>query len=172
MNTWQNLQQIRYLIRNQNWTGSSTPVFHEEAVIVSAAPQEEVAEKVIMPIAILAPGAATVDDEAADLVEQEVIIKLGVSSSGDAYGESALIGSHRASQTDSQGRGLLEVEEELFNAVELLNTDDGVVIQHRASSAVRPEYVAGQYLLFRDYLYKLDCTADRYYHPVSNLQES
>ena len=40
-----------------------------------------------------------------------------------------MLGGQRTGQTNSTGRGLLEVEEELFAAVELLNDDDGILIR-------------------------------------------
>ena len=172
MNTWQCLRQIQYLLRQQAWTGSSTLVFASQSVIVTAAPHEEVVEKVTMPIAMIRPGSCTVDRFTPDLLDQEVVITLGVSHAGDAYGEFPVLGGHRTSQTQSKGRGLLEVEEEMFNAVELLNTDDGIIIQFRGASATQPKFVSDQYLLFRDYLFRLDVTADRFYHPIINLQES
>ncbi len=172
MNTWQIVRQMQYLLQNQNWTGSSNNVFAETSVMISAAPREEIAEKVRLPLVIIAPGAATVDDEYPDYVEQEIVVTLAVGHAGDAVGEFPMVGGHRTSQTRSIGRGLLEVEEEMFNAIELLNTDDGVVVQLRMSSAPSPDYVGGQYLLFRDYLLRANLTADRFYHPVINLQES
>jgi len=172
MNTWQNLRQIQYLLRARKWTGTSTVVFASQSVIVTAAPHEEVAEKVPMPMAMIRPGSCTVDRWTPDLLDQEVVITLAVSHAGDAYGEFPVLGGQRVSQTQSKGRGLLEIEEEMFNAVELLNTDDGVVIQFRGASATQPKFVSGQYLLLRDYLFRLDVTADRFYHPVINLQES
>ena len=172
MNTWQTLRQIQYLLRAQTWTGGATTVFASSSVLITAAPREEVVEKIRLPMAIIKPGGNTSDADDPDLLEQEVILSLGVGHAGDAYGESPMVGSHRTSQTESKGRGLLEIEEEMFNALELLNTDDGVVIQLKASSAPRPEYVSGQYMLFRDYLFGLTVTADRYYHPVMNLDQA
>lgn len=171
MNTWQVLRQVQYLLREQDWTGSSTSVFSSQSVIISAAPREEIVEKIVMPVAILRPAGNTVDRFAPDLISQEVLLSLGVTHAGDAYGELPVVGGHRTSQTSSKGRGLLEVEEEVFNAIELLSTDFGVVIQLRASSAMQPQHVSGQYLLFRDYLFRADLTADRFYHNGMNFAE-
>ena len=172
MNTWQCLRQVQYLLRNQKWTGSSNLVFAEGSVKITAAPPQSVFEQLRMPAVMVRPLGATTDPEKGelpDLVEQEVAITLAVAHAGEAWGEYQIVGGHRAGQTESQGRGLLEVEEELFAAVELLDTDDGVVVQHRVSSAVQPERVGEQYLLMRDYLFRLRTSADRYYHPVENL---
>ena len=172
MNTWQCLRQLQYLHRQRRWTGSSTSVWASKSVIISAAPHEEIVERVTMPVAVIRPGSCSVDRYRPDLLDQEVVITLGVSHAGDAYGEFPVVGGHRTSQTESKGRGLLEVEEEMFAAAELLNADDGIEIQFRGASATQPKLVSGQYLLLRDYLFRLDVTTDRYYHPVINLQES
>jgi len=172
VNAWQDFRQLQYLIRAQTWPDGATVAFSSQSVIISASPIEETAEKIILPMAIIRPGGATSDQDDPDLLDQEVVISLGVGHAGDAYGEHPMVGGQRTSQTRSQGRGLLEVEEVLFNAVELLNTDDGVVIQFKAKSAPAASYIASQYYLFRDYLFSLICTADRFYHPVINLQES
>ncbi len=172
MNTWQVARQIQYLVRAAVWTGSSTKVFHTESVKVTAAIPQANFERVILPALFISPGGNTSDpssQEDPNLLEQELAMKLAVGHAGDAFGEFAMVGGQRTGQTDSRGRGLLEVEEEVFNAIEFLNTDDGVVIQHRMSSAPRPEMVGEQYVLMRDYLFKLDTTADRFYHPVINL---
>ena len=172
MNSWQVSRQVQYLLRQANWASGGNTVFHTGSVIVTAAPQESALEQLIMPAALIRPLGATSDDEEPDLIQQEFAVTLAVSHAGDAFGEYPMVGGQRTAQTDSTGRGLLEVEEELFNAIEFLNTDDGVVIQHRASSAATPQYVGGQYLLFRDYLFRSWLTADRFYHPVENLQEA
>lgn len=175
MNTWQILRQLQYLIRAQTWAGGVTTVFASGSVKITAAIPEETVEKLILPACLIGPRGATADPEFQDVpdyLEQEIVIRLIAGHAGDAFGEYTLVGGQRTGQTRSPGRGLLEVEEELFNAVELLNTDDGIVIQHRASSAVEPQLVEGQYIAMRDYLFRADVTADRYYHPVENLQST
>lgn len=172
MNTWQVTRQLQYLLRARVWEDSATKVFDENSVLITAAPREAALEQLIKPACLIRPMGATCDDEEPDLIQQEIAVTLAVVHAGDNYGEAPVVGGQRTSQTSSVGRGLLEIEEELFTAVEFLNTDDGVVIQHRASSAVEPQFVAGQYMLFRDYIFRAWVTADRYYHPVENLQEA
>ena len=157
MNTWQVCRQIQYLLRQRAWTGSATKVFHTDSVLITSAPRESALEQLIMPAALIRPMGATSD---------------AVAHAGDAFGEYPMVGGQRAGQEESQGRGLLEIEEEVFAAIELVNTDDGVVIQYRATSEVQPQLVQNQYLLFRDYLFRADLTADRYYHPVECLESA
>jgi len=172
VNAWQSIRQTQYLTRKRKWTGSANVVFASASVVIAAGSTEELAEKLRMPAAIFRPGGLTVDPDFPDYVDQELIVRLVVTQAGDATGEFAIVGGHRTSQTRSQGRGILEIEEELFAAIELLGTDSGIVVLHKASSAMNLEYVAGQYLIFRDYVFSLRTTADRFYHPVINLQES
>jgi len=82
------------------------------------------------------------------------------------------VGGQRTGTTSSVGRGLLEIEEELFNAIERVDTDLGVVIVTVAKSAVAVAFVSEQYVLVRDYLFRARLTADRYYHPVEDLRET
>ena len=169
MNAWQVLRQLQYLIRSRDWTGSINNVFASESVKITSGPRSEAFEKMRLPVCLIRPMGMTVDPEhndAPDHLEQEIAITLAVAHSGDAFGEYSMVGGMRTSNTRSQGRGLLEVEEELFNAIELLNTDDGIVIQHRASSAVEAQDIRGQFVQFRDYLFRANLTADRFYHPV------
>ena len=172
MNTWQVCRQVQYLLRQRAWTGSVTKVFASASVLITAAPRESVVEQLVMPAALIRPMGATSDDEEPDFITQELALTLAVAHAGDAYGEYPVVGGQRTGQTDSTGRGLLEVEEEVFAAIEFLNTDSGVLIQHRVSSAAEPQLIGSQYLLLRDYLFRLDLTADRFYHPVENLQEA
>jgi hypothetical protein len=60
----------------------------------------------------------------------------------------------------------LEVEEEVFAAVKSLNDIDGVVIQSRGKGAASPvlDETLG-YVISRDYLWEVETTATRYYHP-------
>ena len=137
MNTWQVCRQLQYLIRARKWTGSASSVFHTDSVKITPAPRESVVETAIMPACLIRPLGATSDPEAAeepDLLDQEIAFTLAISHTGDSWGEYPLMGGQRTGQTDSDGRGLLEVEEELLAAIELLNTDDGVVIEHRMTS--------------------------------------
>jgi len=172
VNCWQVCRQIQYLLREQTWTGSATKVFHTKSILITAAPRESAVEQLIMPAVLIRPLGATSDDEEPDFVSQELALTLATAHAGDSYGEYPLVGGQRTGQTDSTGRGLLEIEEEVFNAIEFLNTDSGVLIQHRMSSAAEPKLVGNQYLLLRDYMFRAELTADRFYHPVENLQSA
>ena len=175
MNTWQVARQLQYLARSRKWPGSSTTVWHTDSVKITSAPREAVVEQMVMPALLIRPLGATSDPEAEeepDVIDQEFAFTIATAQVGDSWGEYPLVGGQRSGQTSSVGRGLLEIEEELFSTIELLNTDDGVVIEHRASSATQAQLVGNRYVAVRDYLFRARVTADRYYHPVINLQEA
>lgn len=177
INTWQVLRQIKFLLQQRAWTGSAVRVFGQQSVIVTVAPDEQAVARLVPPIVMLRPLDASVDPqhgEEPDLIHQTVGVRLVVVVPGDALGENALIGANRVGQTDSRGRGLLEVEEELFAAIELLNGIDGVKIQNRATGAALAtiEEGTGNYICYRDYQFLAVVTADRFYHPASRLAAS
>lgn len=173
MNLWQVARQLQYLLQQQNWTGSSNVVFAPNSVLITPGPLESVFDaSFVMPAALIHPMGATVDPESQeepDYIEQELAVALAVANMNDVVNQAGLIGSQRTGQTSSVGRGLLEVEEELFNAIEFLNTDDGVVIQHRTSSSPTVRSFEEQSMVMREYLFRVEVTADRFYHPVINV---
>jgi len=164
MNTQQISKQLRFLLEAQNWTGSGNTVFGD--VKVSNSVVEGVIKDLRTPFVLLGIGSATPDPEEPDLLTQNIIARLVVASHGDKYGENVMIGGSRTSGlTDSAGKGLLEVEEELFNAIFLLNDLEGIRIQSRAVSIINAsETSAKKHVAFRDYSFETWVTADRYYH--------
>jgi len=171
MTGWQVLRQLQFLLKNQDWTGSSTPVFHERSVIIAVGDELSfLSEGLMPPMAIIRPGGAQSDPlhgEEPDLIQQDIDIALVQIVHGDKIGQNVLIGAYRQGQTDSRGRGLLELEEELFNAVEKLTYEDGVVIQNMAVGAALTQVDdRNNVVAFRDYTFQALVTADRFYHPA------
>jgi len=173
MNSWQCLKQIKSLLVAQTWTGSATAVFPSGSVIITQAPPRTGIHLNRMPYAFIGLGSGSSDpvhDELPDKLRTDVIVALSAMIPGDPYGEAALIGRNIQSTTDSRGRGILELEEELFNAVELLNEIDGVVIQFRAMGSPAPEYDETHgYIVKRAYRFEMDCTASRQYSEASKF---
>lgn len=173
MNRWQIAQQARYQLREAVWEGSVTKVFAPGSVLVTAKPQAKAAAGLIMPAAFVRPMNATADPEGNEepgLWRGNFNIALFVAVPGDMFGEAQMIGAHRQGQTDSDGRGILELEEELLRAVELLNRIDGVSIQFKAAAAPEPQIVDGLgYALWVDYGFEADFTRARQYHTAENF---
>lgn len=170
MNTWQVIRQLKYLLLQRQWEGAGSDVFQNNSVVVTVAPDDQALAVLIPPIALIRPLGAQSDpihDEEPDLIMQSVGVRLSVTVPGDALGEYALLGGGRQGQTDSRGRGLLEVEEELYGAIESLNTINGVVIYSRSKSEAEAELdEENRYSCIRSYLFDVLTTADRFYHAV------
>ena len=126
-----------------------------------------------LPLALISPTEAEVDPDYSqepDLIRQSITVTLVTAVPGDAIGENPIIGANVPDRTKSEGRGILELEEELFAAIEFLNTDTGVVIEHAATGAARPSLDDEiGYIVSRDYTFEAWVTADRFYHPCYKL---
>jgi len=176
MNVWQIIRQLRFLLLARLWEGSGSAVFQGNSVVISVAPDEMAIASLISPIAIIRPMGAQSDpmhDEEPDLILQSVAVRLSTTVPGDALGQFALIGGGRQGQTESRGRGLLEVEEELFAAIAELNTINGVVIYSRAKSETDAELDDNdRYTAYRSYMFEIGATESRFYHPVLGFTAS
>jgi len=172
VNTWQILQQIRFKLLSRRWEGDpiGSLVFQQSSVIVSVGGEEAAMATLITPTCVIQPLGASSDpahDEEPDLIMQNINVRLTVTVPGDPIGEYSLIGGGRQGQSDSRGRGLLEVEEEILAAIAELNTIDGIVIYNRAKSEAQAELDDNdRYTALRAYSFEALTTASRFYHPV------
>lgn len=168
MNTWQIAKQLRYLVGTRSWTGSTTRVFDPASVIVGTGQELAAAqESVILPLCFIRVEGNQSDPlhgEEPDLVHQQFTLSLVQVTHGDRIGEGVILGANRFGSTDSRGRGVLELEEEVFAAVELLVVNSGVVILSRASSAATTDTDESNNVVgIRDHSFTAVCTADRFY---------
>lgn len=166
MNVWQVSRQLAFVLRIATWDGGEV-VFGSVAVTVR--PHEDAMEQLMFPVALIRPLAADVDpehDEEMELLQQRFAVRVMVAVAGDALGETAILGANRAvGDTGSAGRGVLEVEEELADAINRLNGIDGIEVLLRARSAVDvdPDDEVG-YVAIREYLVEALTTTNRFYH--------
>lgn len=171
MNPWQLAKQFRFLLAARLWqeTGGTT-VFG--SVTVTNAPTASAVSSLICPFVFIRIGAASADEERPGYLHQVFNLDLCTSLSGDQYGENALIGANRnaGSVAVSDGRGLLEVEEELLGVVRQVQETSGVKIIASHRSDVDVVGVSDMMeVLTRTYTITADCTDQRYYHPPMNL---
>lgn len=168
MNGWQVLQQLAYECRIQLWIDSPYEnVFDKDSVRVSAAITKEALAQLLPPMVFLHPGAAEADPEIRGLARMPVHARLTCISE-DEMGENVLIGANRGSngQGSSDGRGLLEIEEEFLRAIDRFNNQAGVLLTGGFVGAVEPAYADGiGYIATRNYLFDAQVTRARYYHP-------
>jgi hypothetical protein len=153
------VNKLKTYLLAQTWTATSNKVFHPNSVVVTAGPDAKALSYMVSPMALIHPKDATSDaihDEEPDLLMENISVRLIVIVPGDAVGQGALVGANNPdSSTTSKGRGLLEVEVELYNAIYLLNLQEGLNIQSRAKSAVQAEIdpVFG-YIASREYSFE------------------
>jgi len=169
LNTYQIMRQLRYLLLSRNWTSSSNKVFGSGSIHITPALPVDAKATLRIPCALMFPATSQVDpqhNEEPDLINQEIVVTLIAAVPGDQLGQKTMIGGNIPDRTKSEGRGILELEEELFGGIEFLNTDTGIVIQHSASREAKP--VLDQdfgYVIYRDHYFRAWATADRFYHP-------
>lgn len=175
MNRWQVARQLAHKLRTVDWPGGSSDVF--AGVAIMAIPDDQFVRDVIAgPVATVTPLDARMDPEYGDepgIVECDFAIRTFQVVAGDPYGESALIGAHRASATDSDGRGILEIEEVVFDAIGDLGRDLGLVVnawQARIGSFPITEDREGTtYLAAMEHRVTALCTVDRRYPSPEEL---
>lgn len=174
MNIWQVCKQIRYALLARTWGGSGSVVFGSGSVVISQGVSDQIKKTGIRPpMAIISPQGGQVDPaygEEPSVIQRDIRITLLVVIPGDHVGQNSLIGANVPDTTKSEGRGVLEVEEELLAAVEYVGTDTGVVIEFKSSAAGVPTIDPDLgYIVAADYLFTAWCTNARYYHPCENL---
>ena len=175
MNVWQVCKQIKYLLQQRKGENdaSGEVVFNANSVNVTVGPMEQAFSTMITPVALIRPGSATSDpthDEEPNLIMQSLGVMLSVVVPGDEIGENALLGAGRQSQTSSKGRGLLEVEEELYASIALLNSVNGLNVYNRAKSDAIAELVdETRYSAYREYTFEVLCTTERFYPSVTRM---
>ena len=170
MNTWQVCNQLKYLLLAESWPeGKTEPVFGQ--VKVSAGPTETGLAQLRFPFVILTPSDAAADAEEPKLLAQNLDARLVVRNAGDPWGEDALMGGARANGTgSSDGRGLLEIEELLFDAIGNLQVLSGVKLKVIYKSSPEPVQDSTHgYVVVRDYRFELWVTQDRSYAPASRF---
>lgn len=171
MSEWQDLMQIRSRLRAALWPGGGSSVFGDN-VVVSAALSEGAVHALTAPFVVIQPGGGQHDPDndgqEPGLIRVEPSLLLVVSIPGDAVGENAILGANRLSELASDGRGLLEVQEIIFQQVRLMNSDDGIRLEFRGSSeanAVQDPDLG--YVAFREYIFELWTGFERFYPTVA-----
>ena len=152
MNTKQLVEAIQTILRAAVWPTTGENVFADESVIITSAAPEEVYESYRSPQVHIGIGGMQADpDSHPRLISQEIPVRLVVINANDGAGEGALVGAHRVANT-SRNAGLLEIEEELMDSINLLSGDEGISILCRSSSATKAAMLSdGRYCVVRDY---------------------
>lgn len=137
MSRRQILERIRGHLIARRWMDdpdgdqSAEPVFSPDSVIPTQGPRESELPRLYrrLPSCLLSLGAANPDPEAGEerrYLQSTFTATLICKEYGDRFGTASLIGGHRQSKIQGDGRGLAEVEVELFEAIEEMVTESGV----------------------------------------------
>ena len=170
MNRWQVARQIKYLLANYRWSGATSGtnyVFGQNgSVHVTAGADPQAFRSLIFPVSLVRVGSAQTDPkhgEAHGLLESDFEITLASCIKGDAIGEHALIGANRyGGANSSTGRGLLELEEVLFDVIGEINNTSGIRIKFDHSFIAKPQIFEDLgYLVYGVYTFKAKITQDR-----------
>lgn len=171
MNTRQVCMQLAYLLRAQTW--SSELVFGAESVLVSLNPDEEFLRHARKPLAVISPGTYTADDEEPELITRQIRVTLYHSHSGGDGGQALMIGANRASTDTSLGRGLLDLEEPLANAIRHLNEIDGISVYSKMGGGGDSAYIdGGPWYASMAHDFEVVTTMSPYHPPIANLQST
>ena len=174
MNTFQLCRQVKKLLADRTWDlpnsdSSSNKVFAKGSVFITAG---SVVDKDALanrrtPLAMI--HVLNCNYVRTHEIEQNIGIRLMTSVPGDAIGETAIMGGSRTLGSDnpqeiSQGRGILEVAEQVQLTLAFLSKVSGVTLQMRGSSAIGTQVRDdNQYVAIQDYTFKAYITDGRYY---------
>lgn len=174
MNEWQLIKEIKSTLLARVWGTSSNKVFPSGGVVISPdTNKDRILSNLRVPMAVIIPGGGSIDPahtEEPDLVTVSIGVELVTMQAGDGLGENALMGANYSDDTLSEGKGIFQLEEELFNAIEFLNAKDAVRIQFVAKSEVAAVTDdRNNTIAFRDYTFEAEVTKDRSFDGVFGL---
>jgi hypothetical protein len=149
----------------QTWTAGAI-VFGTGSVVITANTEttmDYALNNFRSPMALIQPLDAESDpkyDEEPGLLYENVQIRLIVNIPGDPVGSNALMGANLTNgATHSEGQGLLSIEQQLFNAIGILNAANSITIQFRGKGQVAAGHLGNRtYLAYRDYKFQALCT--------------
>lgn len=157
------LTTVKARLVAQTWTGGSNVVFPTGCVAITAnvdLAMESALKTMRTPFALLQPLSSTSDpefDQAPGLAMLAFQVRVMVMVPGDSVGENAVMGGNKtAGATYSEGRGLFEVEQEVFNAIGTLNANESLVIMCRQKGGANAAIVEGKtYVAWRDLQFEM-----------------
>jgi hypothetical protein len=160
---YQLLTNIKSKLVARTWTGSSNVVFPTGSVAISSGRDLWFLSTLRCPIAIIKPGGTESDpefDEEPGFLRFSVGLRLVTDIPNDWTGEAPLIGANKTQgSTRSEGRGIFEIEQEVFNAIGILNALESVDLQCTQRSEVEIDQVGSVMVAYRDYTFQCYGTA-------------
>lgn len=160
------LTTLRTRLLAATWSGGSV-IFPSGSVYVTTntdLAMETAIRTARLPICLIQPGTSQSDpefDEEPGLLRLDVTLRIIALNAGDAVGENVLIGAHKTGgATASEGRGLTEIEEAVYDSIGTLNALESYTIQYRWKSIAGMSVVGtGTMVAWRDYGFEAWVTA-------------
>lgn len=159
------LETIKTKLIAAKWPGSSNVVFPTGCVRVARYMEVDYAYKNMRtPFCLVIPGDFPSDPlhgEEPGYLVGSVTIRVGVMGAGDTISELSVLGGHRADATKSEGAGLLDLAEAVYDTIGILTVEDGIDMQFNrsADSGAVPLPAPNQYMAYKDLVYQAICTA-------------
>lgn len=149
----------------KQWSGGNV-VFPSGSVQMTANTETAMnyaLENLRSPIALIQPLDADSDpkyDEEPGLLYENFQVRLIINIPGDPVGSNALMGANQTNGANaSEGQGLLSLEQQLFNAIGILNAAQSITIQSRGKGQIQAGHLENKtYLAYRDYRFQCLCT--------------
>lgn len=154
MNERSVVARLKELLEAATWSNGGRAF--GQVLVTAGADYERIKGVARWPVAMIFPGAATVDEDSPQLAEVELTVKLVCAVHGDPWGEGAVLGGPGDGQgLASQGAGILRLQQVLYDTLGLLSAQDGVQIQLIAASAVGASLDEDHgYVADRDYVFR------------------
>lgn len=168
MTVWQAVRQIKFKLLARTWPDSPNGnVFAN--VYVTQGPAEDISPSNIrFPFAIVGVMDSTTDQDDQRYQVQRIEVKIVCQHSGDQFGEAVMIGGNRQSVGQSKGRGILEIEEQVMQALQFLDPSGALRLQlvsTGTAEAVLTQDVG--YIVVRPMTFQARLTTSRVY-PTPN----
>lgn len=171
MNEFQMAQQFKFILNQAVWPGSANPVFG--AAVISPKTNADLLGKFNLPLGVIRLMAGQADPSRGEeplLFRQTIAVRLLVANEHDGELESAIIGANRKSTTDSDGRGLLEIQERLLAELGRITGINGArIINTWRSRTDVLDQEHGTSVAVRDYLFDAMIGNDRFYFPATRF---
>lgn len=164
MNQWQAARQLKYLLEAMRWPdGTASRVISKAHV--TAGPPDDMLATLRPPFCLISVQPVEPDEEEPELEAAGFDVILVCQADGGEGNQNAMMGANRTGgQGASEGRGLLEVEEQAKLAIGKLTGASGVraaILSTGGTAAERLD--SGAYVVARRYAVRCWCTVRRYY---------
>jgi hypothetical protein len=164
VNQWQAARQLKYLLEAMRWPDGDAKRVISKAH-VTAGPPDDMLATLRTPFVLISVQPVEPDEEEPELEAAGFDVILVCQADGGEGNQNALMGANRTGgQGASEGRGLLEIEEQVKLAIGRLGGANGVRAQILSTGGTAAERMeSGSYVVARRYSVRCWCTVRRHY---------